>query len=97
MPTGIIDYLVVCMILYMIVAVVLTGILPYKTLADPDAISAPIAFALNAIGYPGRRCTRLGRCDLRHDLGPSGDDFRPEPDSLCHVAGRSCPETVQYR
>jgi APA family basic amino acid/polyamine antiporter len=41
------------MVLYVIVAIVLTGILPYKTLADPDAISAPIAFALNAIGYPG--------------------------------------------
>jgi basic amino acid/polyamine antiporter, APA family len=53
MPAGIIGSLVVCMILYVIVAVVLTGILPYKTLAHPDAISAPIAFALNAIGYPG--------------------------------------------
>ena len=53
MPYGIIGSLVVCMILYVIVAVVLTGILPYGTLADPDAISAPIAFALSAIGYPG--------------------------------------------
>ena len=52
MPAGIIGSLIVCMILYVIVAVVLTGILPYSRLADPDAISAPIAFALNAIGFP---------------------------------------------
>jgi basic amino acid/polyamine antiporter, APA family len=52
LPAGIIGSLIVCMILYVIVAVVLTGILPYGRLADPDAISAPIAFALDAIGYP---------------------------------------------
>ncbi len=52
LPVGIIGSLIVCMILYVIVAVVLTGILPFGELGNPDAVSAPIAFALDAIGYP---------------------------------------------
>lgn len=52
LPVGIIGSLVVCMILYVIVAVVLTGILPVAELGNPDAISAPIAYALDRIGYP---------------------------------------------
>ena len=51
MPVGIIGSLVVAMILYVIVAVVLTGIIPWADLAVPDALSAPIAFALGHIGY----------------------------------------------
>lgn len=52
LPAGIIGSLVVCMILYVIVAIVLTGILPYAELRNPDAIAAPIAYALDWIGYP---------------------------------------------
>ena len=51
LPLGIIGSLAVCMVLYIIVAVVLTGILPFAELVKPAAISAPIAYALNAIGY----------------------------------------------
>jgi APA family basic amino acid/polyamine antiporter len=51
MPLGIIGSLVICMILYILVAIVLTGIIPYSELTAPDAINAPIAYALNWIGY----------------------------------------------
>jgi basic amino acid/polyamine antiporter, APA family len=51
LPIGIIGSLVVCMILYVIVGIVLTGIIPYSELAAADALNAPIAFALDYIGY----------------------------------------------
>jgi basic amino acid/polyamine antiporter, APA family len=51
MPIGIIGSLIVCMILYVIVAVILTGVIPFSELAAPDAMNAPIAFALEKIGY----------------------------------------------
>lgn len=45
-PIGILGSLVVCTILYMMVAAVLTGLVPYDTLNVPD----PIAKAVDAIG-----------------------------------------------
>lgn len=51
MPAGIIGSLVICMILYVIVGIVLTGIVPFSELSAPNAINAPIAFALEKIGY----------------------------------------------
>jgi len=50
LPIGLIGSLVVCMILYIIVGVVLTGVVPFAELARPEAIDAPIAYALNSIG-----------------------------------------------
>jgi APA family basic amino acid/polyamine antiporter len=47
-PIGIVGSLVVCTLLYMAVAAVLTGIVPFRQLAVPD----PIALAVNAIGLP---------------------------------------------
>ncbi|MBP2650407.1 MAG: hypothetical protein H6Q74_1232 [Firmicutes bacterium] len=46
LPIGIIGSLVVCTILYIAVAAVLTGIVPYSSLNN----SEPVAFALRAIG-----------------------------------------------
>jgi len=46
MPVGILGSLVVCTILYIAVALVLTGIVSYKELNDP----APIALAINKTG-----------------------------------------------
>jgi len=51
LPIGIIGSLVICMILYVIVGLVLTGIIPYSELTAPEALNAPIAFALEHIGY----------------------------------------------
>ena len=51
LPFGIIMTLVVCAVLYIAVALVLTGIAPWKTLNN----SAPVANALKALGYDGVR------------------------------------------
>jgi APA family basic amino acid/polyamine antiporter len=48
MPLGIIGSLVVCSILYALVAYVLTGVVPYDKLSVPD----PIAVGIDALGYP---------------------------------------------
>lgn len=47
LPIGIIGSLVVCTALYVIVAGVLTGVVPYAELNNPE----PVAFALRYIGY----------------------------------------------
>ena len=47
LPIGIIGSLVVCTILYIIVAGVLTGVVPYGELNNAE----PVAYALRAIGY----------------------------------------------
>lgn len=47
-PIGILGSLTICTILYMLVAAVLTGIVPYKTLNVPD----PIAVGVDSIGLP---------------------------------------------
>lgn len=48
LPIGILLSLVICTIIYMIVAILLTGIVDYKTLNVPS----PVADALLLIGYP---------------------------------------------
>ena len=48
MPIGILGSLAVCMVLYVIVAVVLTGVVPYRELGVPD----PIAVAVNRMNQP---------------------------------------------
>jgi len=48
LPIGIIGSLAICTVLYMLVSLVLTGIVPYHTLNVP----APIAMAVDAIGLP---------------------------------------------
>jgi basic amino acid/polyamine antiporter, APA family len=47
LPVGILGSLGVCAVLYLIVAGVLTGIVPYTQLNTPE----PVAYALRAIGY----------------------------------------------
>jgi len=51
LPIGIIATLVICAVLYISVALVLTGIAPYNTLDN----AAPVANALKALGYDGIR------------------------------------------
>ena len=46
MPIGILGSLVVCTILYILVSLVLTGLVSYKTLN----VSAPVALAIDATG-----------------------------------------------
>lgn len=46
MPRGIIASLIICTVLYIIVSLILTGMVPYAKLNTP----APVAFALNYVG-----------------------------------------------
>ena len=48
MPIGILGSLVICTVLYILVALVLTGVVPYARLGVPD----PIAVAIDAMGIP---------------------------------------------
>lgn len=47
LPWGILGSLIVCTILYILVALVLTGLVPYQSLGVPD----PIALGVDAIGW----------------------------------------------
>lgn len=47
LPIGMIGSLIICTILYVIVAAVLTGVVPYTQLNNPE----PVAYALRYIGY----------------------------------------------
>lgn len=47
LPIGIIGSLAVCTLLYVVVSAVLTGVVPYTELNNPE----PVAFALRYIGY----------------------------------------------
>jgi APA family basic amino acid/polyamine antiporter len=49
LPIGIIGSLIICTVLYIVVAAILTGIVPYTLLADTPA---PVAFALEYVGIP---------------------------------------------
>ena len=48
LPKGIINSLIFCTIIYIIVAALLTGVVPYQELN----VSSPVAFALSKIGFP---------------------------------------------
>ncbi|MCL2823889.1 MAG: amino acid permease [Polyangiaceae bacterium] len=48
MPIGILGSLVICTILYMLMAMVLTGVVPYQRLGAPD----PIAVVVDQMGIP---------------------------------------------
>ena len=47
LPIGIIGSLLICTVLYVVVAAVLTGVVPFAELNNPE----PVAFALRYIGY----------------------------------------------
>src|SRR6185312_17207739 len=47
-PFGIVTSLVVCAAMYIVVAAVLTGVVPFRRLGVPD----PIAVAMDAVGHP---------------------------------------------
>ncbi len=49
MPIGILGALVVCTVLYLAVAAVLTGVVPYRELGVAD----PVAVAVDRMGHPG--------------------------------------------
>jgi APA family basic amino acid/polyamine antiporter len=46
MPTGILGSLIICTILYVLMALVMTGMVPFQNLGVPD----PVAVAMDATG-----------------------------------------------
>lgn len=50
LPIGIFASLIICTVLYVLVSLVVTGMVPYKELGSPDAIGAPLAYAFSSIG-----------------------------------------------
>ena len=57
LPIGILGSLAACTLIYIVVAAVLTGIVPYRELGVPD----PIAVAIDRLGMPcSRRVVKVG-------------------------------------
>lgn len=56
LPLGLIGSLLICLIIYIVLGVILTGIVPFAELAGPEAINAPIAYALGRIGFSWGAC-----------------------------------------
>ncbi len=82
LPIGILVSLLICTILYIAVAAVLTGIVSYTTLDTP----APVAYALVEIGIQwGAALVSVGAL-LGITSGPAGPSIRAVPHFLCHVA-----------
>jgi APA family basic amino acid/polyamine antiporter len=50
LPIGIFASLIICTILYVLVSLVVTGMVPYDQLGSPEAIGAPLAYAFAANG-----------------------------------------------
>ena len=74
-PIGIIASLVLCTVLYIAVAAVLTGMVPY----DKINRDAPVSDAFAQVGLPWAQfLIALGAIDRDH-LGPAGDDAQPAP------------------
>jgi APA family basic amino acid/polyamine antiporter len=48
LPRGLIGSLLICTVLYILVAIVLTGVVPWSDMKSND----PLAFAMNQMGYP---------------------------------------------
>ncbi len=84
MPIGILGSLAVCTVLYIAVALVMNGIVPYYELNVPD----PIAVAVDRIGIAWLQAGGEARRDFRLVLGDPGDAPRPAPDLLHHGQGR---------
>jgi APA family basic amino acid/polyamine antiporter len=50
LPIGIFASLIICTILYVLVSLVVTGMVPYEQLGSPEAIGAPLAYAFSVNG-----------------------------------------------
>ena len=84
MPKGILGSLVICTILYVLVAFVLTGIVPYDKLAVPD----PIAVGIDALGLTWLSPISQARRDCRPEFSDSGHAARPDAHLLRDVQRR---------
>ena len=90
MPIGILGSLVICTILYVLVAAVVTGLVPYTELNVPD----PIAKAVDVIGMTWFSVLiKIGALAGLNDRHP-GPALRAEPRLLHHRQGRPSAKNV---
>ena len=93
LPLGIMGSLLVCTVLYIVVAAVLTGMTPYKTID----VNAPLASAFVESGTE----RHLGDCIAgrggRPDLGAAGAAAGPVAGVFCDVARRPAAARVLPR
>ena len=82
---GIVGSMLVCTIIYMLVAVAAIGALPFQQLANSPE---PLALVLRSLGQPLRRLADRAGGGHRAAVGHPGDDVRAEPHLLRHGARR---------
>ena len=94
MPIGMLSSLIICTVLYVIVASVLTGMVNYKDLG----VSAPVALAVDR--YPAAALVgvaRQDRCNRGHHLGNARHDSRAGSHLLCDGARRAAAANLRTR
>ena len=88
MPIGILGSLVVCTVLYILVSMVLTGLVSYKTLD----VAAPVALGIDATGVGWGLDAGENRRSLRPGHRDAGHAARPDARVLFDVEGRAAAE-----
>ena len=83
LPRGIIASLIICTVLYIAVALVITGMVPFAQI-DPKAA---LASAFTSVGKGGYATLDLGRRGRRADDGRDDADDRRDPGRVRHGAG----------
>ena len=85
MPIGILGGLAICTLIYVIVGIVATGLVPYQQLKAAD----PLARALEVAGLTDRELDRRVRRGRLADRGAAGLPVRPAADLLRDGARRA--------
>ncbi len=80
LPIGIVMSLIICTVIYILVAGLLTGILPYTRLN----VSSPVSYALLQIGHRFAAAS-IGRRHCRINNGDAGDVLWADPGFPRHV------------
>lgn len=93
LPRGILISLAVSTVLYIIMTLIMTGVVPYKEFAK--FIDAPVAGVIleTGLNWLAFHC-QSWRSD-RHDHSDAGAAVRPVPHLLCHEPRRPVPEVLR--
>ncbi len=83
LPMGIIGSLIISSILYIVVAAVLTGMVPYKLLNN----AAPVAFALQYVGFQLDSFNSICWSIVWNNICTSHQPVWTDQDILCHEPG----------
>ena len=92
MPFGILGSLIICTVLYIIVAGLLTGVKPYATLNTPSPVADGAAAIGATLGRLSHRPRRHRRSGFRH----AGHDPGPDARALHHVSRRPAAQVGRH-